>query len=446
MKHNWGAAGLMLLAAGCTGPGGDAGPWDSEDTLAVLGVSADDPWCEYMSVVAETLRGGPPPEKAVREQALHDVREEAETQKGGDEFWPFRKALICENLTQAEEKRALYDWVAAAEFIEAARAAAENPAPESGGEPLVPVYDALDGEEPESLAPVDLSNPEYCADPEISGRALAQQRGPLVEKMSFPGSLKRAPDWFAVLQISYQRWGREQVEGQFFRPGPARTGEIEYWCRQYDEALSHANAFSIKENLIFLLPERDNPQKAGRLQITDAEGKDLVLDEVLEAAQFGDGGAGGDKVDFYYDDLNASPRLRNVVARADDLPPPVIFTLGYAYNERLAPAADPKREALAAEIAKRDPKEPLRITVAGHADCVGPRWYNTMISEDRAEDVVNEVVRPALEARGFDVDAMIAANMLAWAGLGESQPVTPREKGEKCAPADENRRVVVVVQ
>lgn len=445
MKLLRGGLTLVFIAGGCVSTTKSPGPWDTDDTRASLGVEAGDPWCAYLGDLRASLDGnGPAPDEATRDAALAAVRAEAAAEKDGDEYWPFRKALICEYVEGAAEKRALYDWVAAAKFLEDARIAASSPPPGKEGGPLVPVFDHLDGDEPESIAPVDLTNADYCDSVETSELALSQQRGPVIEAVGFPGSMKRAPDWLAEVQVAYQRWGREQQEGDLFRPGPVLNGEIARFCHRFHAAFEGAKEYNIKGNLIFLLPELDDPNKSGRLVVEDAEGNDIVLDQVLAAAQLSAGGVDAETVDFFYEDLAASPRLSAAVARANNLPPPKVFNIRFDYNSRDLPLNDPELKALQEELKARDPAEPIRIAVSGHADCVGPRWYNTMISEDRAKVVFEEGILPVLEASGFDGEVMKDPKRVRLSALGEAKPVKMPEG--RCESLDENRRVVVVVQ
>lgn len=439
MKAHWGGLALAILASGCVVTEDISDPWDPAQMRAALGIAAEDPWCVHMGSLRASLDGaGPAPDEAMRESALNAVRAEAEAEKGGDPLWPFRKALICEFTQGAGEERQEYDWRSARDFLEEARMAATNLPPEDGISPLVPVYDHLDGEEPESLAPVDLTEPGYCDSLETSDRALSQLRGDTVAAVGFPGSLRRAPDWFAEVQVSYNRWAREQVEG------PANMGRISFHCRRFFNALQGSKAFSLKDNLIFLLPERDDPDKSGRLVVQDAEGKEIVLDRVLAAAQLDPGGKDGEPVDFYEEDLAAAPGLSSAVQRSNDLPPPRIFQIYFDYNSRTPAAGDPQIERLRAELASRDPAEPLRVAIRGHADCVGPRWYNVTISEDRAKAVRDEVVFPTLLANGFSEETLKDKKLFRLDGVGETVPAV--EPARRCEPEDKNRRVVVVVQ
>lgn len=440
------AAALMALLAGCVGELQTAAPWDPEGTRAALGVPEGDPWCGHMRALRASLDGvGPAPTKEERDEALATVRAEAESAHGGDPLWPLRKALVCEYTDGAREEQAEFDWITAAEFLADARLAVSTAAPESGLGPLVPVFDHLFGGTPDSLEPVDLSNPAFCDSLATSELALSQLRGPVIEAVGFPGSQLRAPDWFAMVQVSYQRWAREQLEGHQIDPGDVDFGGIPFHCRRFFAAYEGSKAFAIKDNLIFLLPERDDPTKAGRLEVRDALGNLIVLDEVLEAAQVNADGTDGEKVDFYVADLNASPALTNVVQRANDLPPPAVFQIRFGYNQRSPVEDDPQMQLLREELARRSPAEPLRIVMAGHADCVGPRWYNQMISEDRVKALFAEVIRPALLAQGFPPETLDDPKKLKLLGLGEELPARKRD-GARCEADDQERRVVVVIQ
>ena len=84
--------------------------------------------------------------------------------------------------------------------------------------------------------------------------------------------------------------------------------------------------------------------------------------------------------------------------------------------------------------------------MTGHADCVGPRWYNAIISEDRVKNVFETVIKPTLLQKGFTEDTLSDDKRFKLAGLGESVPASNRDKGQSCEASDPDRRVVVVVQ
>ncbi|MEM8752818.1 MAG: hypothetical protein AAGF90_07570, partial [Pseudomonadota bacterium] len=354
-----------------------------------------------------------------------------------------------EYLDAAAEERAEFDWSTTAQFLETARLAVEAQAPADGVSPLVPVYDHLDGEAPESLTPVDLTTNGYCQSLDASELALSQQRGPVVQAVSFPGSLRRAPDWFAHVQVAYHRWAREHREGVLFvETGPGAAvdfGGVPTHCGRFHAAFEGSKAFAIKDNLIFLLPERDDPTSAGRLEVTDVEGNRIVLDEVLAAAQLDAGGQGGERVDFFPSDLAASPALSGAVERANDLPPPQVFRLFFEEDSDTLTAADPGYAELTAELKSRSPEEPIRVVLSGHADCVGPAGYNQALSDRRVRVVFEEVIRPALTERGFDEADFADRSRFQLVALGERVPASPPDR-PGCAPEDEDRRVVVVVQ
>ncbi len=443
--QGWGIAALVLLVGACVQNANEPNTWSPDEHRSALGVAQDDPWCGYMRDLRAGLDGKTDlPADDVREAALEAVRAEAAASKDGDPLWPFRKALICEYIDGAAEERAEFDWVSNAEFLAHARLAASNPPPADGISALVPVFDHLDGGEAESLAPVDLTTPAYCTALETAERGLTQQRGSVVEAVSFPGSLRRAPDWFAMIQVAYHRWAREQLEGHQLTPGPVDFGGIPYHCTRFHNALEGSKQFAVKDNLIFLLPELDDPNRAGRLEVQDSEGNVIVLDTVLAAAQLDSGGTGGETVDFFAEDLAASPGLSGAVNRTNNLPPPKVFTVLFGYNERTPLDADPGLAALAAELQTRDPAEPLRIAMTGHADCVGPRWYNQLISEDRVQSVFDQTIQPILLAKGFDEALLADEKRFKLVGLGKSVPAV--EPGARCEASDPDRRVVVVVQ
>lgn len=436
---------LALLVGACAQIENQPNAWSPEEHRAALGVSQDDPWCGYMRDLRSGLDGASAiPSEGEREAALAAVRAEGSVSKNGDPLWPFRKALICEYIDGAGEERAEFDWVTNAEFLSYARMAETNQPAEDGISPLVPVFDHLDGGEPESLTPVDLSSSGYCDSLATSELALSQQRGSVVEAVSFPGSLQRAPDWFAMIQVSYHRWAREQLEGHQLQDGAVDFGGIPYHCARFHNALEGSKQFAVKDNLIFLLPELDDPTKAGRLEVQDSEGNVIVLDKVLAAAQLDNGGTGSETVDFFAEDLAASPGLSGAVNRTNNLPPPKVFTVLFDYNQRDPIASDTGLTALVEELKSRNPEEPLRIAMSGHADCVGPRWYNQLISEDRVKNVFDQVISPALVAQGFDQETLSNDKQFKLVGLGETVPAGV--PGNRCEPSDPDRRVVVVVQ
>ncbi len=204
--------------------------------------------------------------------------------------------------------------------------------------------------------------------------------------------------------------------------------------------------FAVKDNLIFLLPELDDPNRAGRLEVRDAEGNVVVLDKVLAAVQLNADGTEGERVDFFAEDLAASASLASAVNRANNLPPPKVFTLLFEYNTREVPIADAQLAALQAELGTRNPAEPLRIAMTGHADCVGPRWYNQILSEDRVNNVFGNVIKPALLEKGFTEAVLEDEKRFKVAGLGEAVPAAVSGAGKRCEASDPDRRVIVVVQ
>lgn len=449
---NWGgvkiAGAAALLVSACVAPEGQPDLFDAAGHRAYLGVEKDDPWCVYMADLRAHLDGkGDRPSEDRREAALAEVRAEAVDAHDGDRFWPMRKGLACEFVQSAEEEIAEFDWPAGVAFLEQAREAVAAPRPENGIGPIIPVVDHLDGAQPESLEPVDFTNTAYCNDLATSELALAQQRGPTTEAVGFPGSMLRAPDWFAHLQASYHRWAQEHLEGHQLEQGDVDFGGIPFHCQRFAAAREGAQEFSLKDNLIFLLPERDNPFEAGRLEVQDADGNVVVLDEVLEAAQLGKDGANAENVEFYPEDLAASLTLQAAVDRANNLPPPKVFVVYFDYNERSpVEGADTGTAALRSYLEGLDPAESIRIAISGHADCVGPRWYNKMIADDRINAVIEEVVKPALRVAGFTDGLMDDRKRVKLLNSGESAPARRVEKGTKCQSFPEDRRVIVLVQ
>ncbi|MEM7524991.1 MAG: hypothetical protein AAF360_14795 [Pseudomonadota bacterium] len=447
MKRGGGVAALCGLLAACAeGPNA----WDPVEVSEALDVRQDDPWCVHMRDIRSFLDGesATPPGSGSRTAALAAVRAEADELQDGDPFWPFRKALICEYLDGASEERAEFDWSTVAEFLETAQIAAAAAPAVDRTLPFTPIIDHLDGDEPDSITPVDLSNAEYCGALATSELALSQQRNGVVAAVSFPGSLRRAPDWFAHVQVAYHRWTREHLEGVLeVESGPGAAvdfGGVPKHCGRFHAALEGSKAFSVKDNLIFLLPELDDPNKAGRLEVTDAEGELIVLDKVLAAAQLDPGGVGGETVDFFPSDLQASPTLSGAVDRANSLPPPKIFRLFFDTESDTLTAADPGFADLTSELRMRSPDEPLRIALSGHADCVGPGFHNQALSEKRAQTVFDEVIRVTLLEQGFSEELLNDKKRFKLVGLGENVPAV--DPGARCEATDADRRVVVVVQ
>lgn len=450
MRH-WGgikvAGVLAVLVGACSSPG-QPDLFDTAGHRAFLGVEKDDPWCAYMADLRVHLDGeGERPSVETREAALKEVRAEATAERSGDPYWAMRKGLACEFVQSAEEEIAEFDWPAGVAFLELARNAITAPRPESGIGPIIPVVDHLDGADPDSLTPIDFSNNEYCNELGTSELALAQLRGPTLESVGFPGSLQRAPDWFAQVQASYHRWAQEHLEGHQLQQGDVDFGGIPFHCKRHAAASFGAQEFSIKDNLIFLLAERDNPFEAGRLEVSDAEGNVVILDEVLEAAQLGQGGQNAQTVEFYPEDLAASVTLKAAVDRANNLPAPEVFVVFFDYNERSpVEGADTGTQALRSYLEGLDASESIRIAISGHADCVGPRWYNLMIAEDRIKALSEEVIKPALRVAGFTDDLLSDPKSVKLLNAGESAPAKRVKSGAKCQSLPEDRRVIVIVQ
>lgn len=436
-----------VLVAACAKPDRPQ-HWSADEHRAFIGVEADDPWCSHMRDLRLHLHDlADKPADEARKAALAEVRAEAAEHYGGDVYWPLRKAMACEYIAGAEEEIAEVDWAAGHELLAHALLAVENGSPENGLGTIVGVYDHRDGEPAVSLEPVDLSNNDYCDRLEHSELALSQHRGDLVEDLSFPGSIRRAPDWFAHSHVSYHRWALEHLEGHQLHQGDAEFGGIPHHCQRFHAAYEGAKGFAVKDNLIFLLAELDDPNKAGRLEVEDAGGNRVVLDKVLSAAQLEPGGQGGKEVDFFPEDLAASKALANVVSRANGLPPPKVFRIFFDYNERSpSPSPDNEIDELVAELEARNPDDVLRVAISGHADCVGPRWYNTLLAEDRLNSVLDGIVRATLRKAGFAEEAVMNERMIKATNQGESTPALAREDGAKCVSLDEDRRVVVVVQ
>ena len=105
-----------------------------------------------------------------------------------------RQAQAEEKLrTAAEQERREFDWESVAQFNRGALAALERQRPESGIEPVMPIYDYLRGFPAPTLQGEDVSTDAFCDSLSASERAIIQYRGELSEALAFPGSLRRAP-------------------------------------------------------------------------------------------------------------------------------------------------------------------------------------------------------------------------------------------------------------
>ena len=444
----------VLIAAGLAGDA-VAAPyfWDIDGHRDYLGIPEGDPWCGHMRALRDQVDGaGPEVSAEARDAALDLVRTEADVARQGDVLWPFRKGLACAFIEIAEEAAADHDWRLVDHILRRARFAVENQPDETALKPLVPVYDHYLGRRPESLEPVDLTNTGYCDTLETANRGVSQQRGDVVQSVLFVGSLRRAPDWFAHTQAGYQHWAREHFERrQAYRDDRIGRG-VPFLCRRFHNAFEAAKEFGVKDNLIFLLPERDDPNRAGRLEIEGADGRVVVLDQILEAAQFNDDGTGNEPVDFFAEDLAASPALSNAVDRADSVPAPERFTILFGSGEVAPAPGDDDVMDLEKALAARGPDEPIRIALTGHTDCVGSRAFNQRLSRQRVDNIFNEVIAPALVKRGLSEADMrnrdrlkvVGVGAFAKAAFGETAPLRSGSGG--CVADGQERRVSVVLQ
>ncbi|MEM7270600.1 MAG: hypothetical protein AAF401_15280 [Pseudomonadota bacterium] len=464
----WGAAAALLTLAACAQteierPSAQQA-WDTEAHRSILKVSADDPWCAYVADLRGHLDGGERPSEEARDAALAEIRQEAADlaaadSRKADVFHPFRKAMACELIAGAEEELVEQDWNTAEQFLENATSAMLDPYDGTSLRPLVPPFDHLDGAEPESLRPVDLTTAEYCTSLDSSGLALYQQIDGVSSAVIFPGSLQRAPDWFAHVIVAYNRWGREHIEGHQLAEGDQDFGGVPYHCRRFHAAYEGSKEFAVKENLIVLLAEKDDPSKVGRLIVQGADGREVVLDKELDASQFAAGGTEGEKIDFFADDIRGD--LAGARDRDDALPPPSEYEVRFDYNVRdIALEADGLGDdgiaGLRKKLAMQTVEEPLRVNLIGHADCVGPRWYNTEISEARVQTVLNSVIKPELVKVDFPAEIFegkpipdeLAGRLkidIQFRGLGEEVASEGLESSRDCEPDQVHRRVVVQV-
>jgi len=121
------------------------------------------------------------------------------------------------------------------------------------------------------------------------------------------------------------------------------------------------------------------------------------------------------------EELQAEETERGIVLTLGD----VLFDTGRA---ELKPGADPTISQLAAflgEYAERS------ILIEGHTDSAGSEDYNLMLSEQRANAVLERLLEEG-----------VAADRIRTRGLGESSPVAGNETA---AGRQQNRRVEVVI-
>lgn len=408
-----------------------------------------DPWCERIRTLRQAADGEldqPLASEIVPEDLL------AATEREGDILWPLRKGLICEYLDGAAEEREEQDWETTDAFLNAALAIA------SGRElPLAyPIYELPVDEELDVLTPVDFSSAGFCAQPSEALRGLVQQRGPLTNSLSDLSFAVRAPDWLALTQVAYHRWGREQLEGHQLAAGRGDiNGGIPFHCSRYHTAYEIARRQAVKDNLIFLLPEFDNPSKSGRLEIRDAEGNVVVLDQVLAAAQLDAGGENIEPIQFEQRDVDNSMGLAGAVNRLNSVDKPATFQIFFE-KDRSDPISDPDRlrelelddfigetgfDGLKANLEKRSVGSSIKVFLTGHADCLGSRIDNKTFSDRRAQAVFSQIIEPGLRAKEL--------KLIAFQAKGEGETAVPR--GETCFSLTDRernfeRRATVTVQ
>lgn len=455
MRRGGEILGAVAVLVGLATGAAEAQPfyWDIDGHREYLDVAKDDPWCRHVRAIrdsVDTAGGGVSAD--AREIALAEVRAEADTAKEGDILWPFRKALICGFIDIADLAAEASDWRKVDHMLRRARLAARNQPDETTLKPLVPIYDHLLGRAPKSLEPVDLSTKTYCGALETANLALSQYRGQVVQSVLFAGGLRRAPDWFGLVQTSYQDWAREHFDRrQAYRDDRIGRG-VPFLCQRFHGVWLGSKEYAVKDNLIFLLPERDDPNKAGRLVIEDAEGNTVVLDRILAAAQLNSDGTGSEALDLFKEDVAASPVLSGAVERADSVPAPETFQILFGSNEVSPAPGDPEVVKLEQALAARGPEEPIRIALTGHTDCVGSRAYNLRLSRMRVDTVFNTVIAPALVARGLSEDDLrnrdrlkvVGVGAFAKTAFGETAPLRSSSGG--CSADGLERRVSVVLQ
>jgi outer membrane protein OmpA-like peptidoglycan-associated protein len=132
----------------------------------------------------------------------------------------------------------------------------------------------------------------------------------------------------------------------------------------------------------------------------------------------------------------ASPGTRHVApgaatAGAEPSAPSVNLTVEFANNSAdLTPAATHTLDELGRALSSQA-LSGYRFRIEGHTDAIGSRDHNQMLSEQRAQKVVDYLVSK------FSVDR----SRVEAVGLGEEQPLVPNRPN---VPEPRNRRVTVI--
>ena len=170
-----------------------------------------------------------------------------------------------------------------------------------------------------------------------------------------------------------------------------------------------------------LLPGEDG-HPVGALAVLDAKGGEQVMDQPLRSARMSRGGT----------KLRTATKVKPAYQQLiDALPPPAkSFTLYFVDGTTtLLPSSRPVLDQIRAEMAARSGAE---VQVTGHTDTVGSDDDNDRLSQQRADEVMGELI-----AEGFPRDALSAV------GRGEREPAV--NTGDNVASVA-NRRVEVIVR
>lgn len=179
----------------------------------------------------------------------------------------------------------------------------------------------------------------------------------------------------------------------------------------------------LRPSRVVLLESRDGHKST--LEVTDAAGRNTVLDKPLAAVRVDDNG-----------DAVKDPAGRGEVKRLFGpalaaLPvPPKHFTLLFRFGkDELAPGSEAKIQELIADLRQRKAWE---VEVVGHTDLVGGERTNDPLSRRRAA-----VVKAALLRAGIPDTAIVTT------GRGDREPAVRTRRGVR---EQQNRRAEVIVR